>query len=358
MKWFKRQVLGVDLGSRVVKGVKLKKMRDGRVGLENYFFQDLTDVMENVQDEKTRKEAIQALIEVRKLNQSESACTVQDREVMLLTLELPHMSEKELAEVVPAEAAEQGGLNESEYSFDFLMDQGVQNENGGLVPVKTYCVRKELVLNRMKELKALGLKAKSIEPEMMAISSMLNFNEYLKSDEVSVVIDIGDTHISTALIVGGEVLHTRHHDIAFGQINQLLMDRFSMTFKDAEKAKIEFNFMSPPKDGNPEVNQLLDEQFTEIFKALKESIDFYKETPESYGRVDRVFLLGGGSQLESLAQGMETIFQISAVVVNPFRNIDIFQSKDASLSQEELARIAPYMGTAVGLALSSIEEAA
>jgi Tfp pilus assembly PilM family ATPase len=97
----------------------------------------------------------------------------------------------------------------------------------------------------------------------------------------------------------------------------------------------------------------MDEVFTDIFKSIKDAIDFYRECAESHGRIDRILLVGGGSQIKGIDKINQIFFRIPTTIVNPFRNIDVFSSVDDS-EHEEIAKIGPHMATAVGLALQTI----
>jgi type IV pilus assembly protein PilM len=338
----KKLLLGVDLGTRTIKGVQLKQGKNGKVLLHKHFFQDLALISEQYPADCNREEAFKAALEIQSLVSSQAASAIKDSKVMSFQLELPTMSDKELIQVVPQEVAEQGQLNMDEHSFDFIVQP-----NG----VKAFCVKKSVVLDQMKLLEDAGLRPSSIESEMMAITSMLEFNGYLEPKEVVVVVDLGDSYMNSSLIVDGAPSIQRTCLSSFGSINQTLRDRCNLSYRQAEKVKVDYDFLVGPGAEKTELTSVLDDAFTEIFKSIKGDIEFFQECSESGGRVDRILLVGGGSQMKSAAKVIEKFLKVPATVVNPFRNIDIFLDKT---SVEEIASLAPYMGTAVGLALASI----
>ena len=352
MNFFKKQILGVDLGARTIKGVKLKKGKDGRVSLVGHFFQDLAQLSENFPEKCNRSEVLKATIETQQLSSSHAATAIRDSDVMSLVLSLPPMSDKELAQVVPQEISEQTQIAIEEHSCDYLVSSAPA-EDPNMTLVKAYCVKRDVVFQQMDLLKEAGLKPNSIESEMLAITAMLDFNGYIDRNEVQVVIDLGESHLTSGLIVDGSLALTRSHDVSFGKVNRELRDKCSMSYDEAEKLKLSYDFLSVPEKTVSPVNMVLDDVFTEIFKSIKETLEFYKECRESYGRIDRILLLGGGSQVIRIAAIHETFFKTPTDIVNPFRNIDIFNSTHSE-SNDEIAQLAPYMGTAVGLALASI----
>ena len=350
MNWFKRELLGVDLGTRTLKGVKLSQEKDGKVVLSGHFFQDLLNTSENYPNQVNSSEALKAALEIQKLKSAYAAAAIPDSEIQTYTLELPKMSEKELKKAVPVEVAEASNLSMEDHACDFVLSP-VQPENNEVVAVRAFCVKKERVLESMKSLTTAGLKPSAIESELMAATAMLEFNGYLNPGEVSMVIDLGEGHVTSGLISDGALMLTRDHAVALGKINAALMNRFGFTYDEAEHLKAGYDFSQEPS--NTDESRLLDEEFTTIFKTIKAAIDFYRECPESYGKVDRIFLIGGGSQIKGIAKLHELIFKIPTLVANPFRNIDIF-SRTEEQDHDELVRITPFMATAVGLALGSI----
>ena len=350
MSWFKKDILGVDLGTRTLKGVKLKQDKSGRVTLARHFFQDLALTSENFPNRSNREEALKAAIEVQRLSSSVAAGAIRDTDVISLSLELPRMSDKELQKAVPLEIAEMSGISVDDHSVDFLVTKGPEN-NPEVIAVKAYCVKKDRVLEQMKSMKDAGLKPGSIESEMMAITAMLDFNHYLDPKEVVMVIDLGEGHVTSALIADGSLAYTRSHEVSFGKINEVLGQSLGLSYADAENAKLGYDFLSAPEE--TPVNRAMDEVFTEIFKTIKDAIDFYRECAESHGRIDRLLLVGGGCQIKGIAKIHQIFFRIPTTIVNPFRNIDVFSGVDDS-EHEEIVKIGPHMATAVGLALQTI----
>jgi type IV pilus assembly protein PilM len=352
MNFFKTNVLGVDLGTRTLKGVKLKPSTSGKVKLVNLFFHDLS-LTSTQFPECDRAEAFKAAIETQGLSHSQTASAVRDSEVMSFTLNLPKMSAKELAQVVPEEIAEQAHIEIEEHSIDFLVTE--DKKDSDTTTVKAFCVKRDVVLEQMHQLKAASLKPKTIESEMMALKTMLEFNGYIDPKEVSVVIDLGEVNMASGLISEGALALTKSDSHSFGGVNRVLQKEFKLSYDQAEKIKLEFDFLVGPGNEPTAIMEAVENQFVDVFNSIKQALEFYKECPESFSRIDKVFLIGGGSQVKSVVQTIEQFFKVPTQIVNPFRNIDIFSEFDEK-SSEDFAKLAPFMGTAVGLALASISD--
>ena len=211
-----------------------------------------------------------------------------------------------------------------------------------------------MIHEQIELLKKAGLKPRSIESEMMALTRMLRHNEYLYPEQVSVVIDLGESAISSGLIIDHELVLTRSKNISFSNVNQAIREQMGCNYEEAQMMIKAFDFLdnNEPKMG---VDQVLERSFALFFDAIKEQIEYYLECPESFGKIDQLLLVGGGTLLKNIESVHENYFKIPAKVVNPFRNIEVMNDRNPEWN-EEMIRICPFMGVAVGLALSVAQE--
>lgn len=348
-------LLGVDLGTRSVKGVKLK-MKSGRVRLVGHFFQDLSLTTECFPEKVNFDEAFKAALQVRQLATSTASAAIRDSEVSSFRFSLPKMKEKEMRLAVAHELAESAGTDTISINYDYALIPKAVGTESETVDVRAYFAKQETVSKRVNQLKRSGLKCKSIETELMAATAMLHFNGYIASEQNQIVIDLGESHIEMGLIIDGELCATKHARIGLGMINENLRNALGMSYEDAEKMKANYSFSGTEasEEKDVEANRIIDNGVTELFRQIKEGIDFFREWPESYGKIDRILLIGGGSQIADVDKVHELFFKIPTTIVNPFKNIDIFEGPN-QVDNDEIAKFAPYMATAVGLALASVE---
>lgn len=356
-KLLRKPVLGVDLGSRTLKGIRLKE-KNGRVQLDRHFFQDLSSVSDQFPNNPPTAESFKAAVEVQALNSARASTTLRDSDVMTFTFAMPKMNKKELEIAVRHELAEHTQMPIDQITYDYQLTH-TKNEEGNR-EIRAYCAKRDQVMDKFDSLKNAGLRCTSVESEMKAIISMLEFNGYLAAGQTQVVIDIGESHVSLGLVVDGDLKGTRDSEIGMGAINQALQERFGMSYRDAEFRKRSYTFSADTNGLNEretEVHHCIDDTVTQIFRVIKDGLDFFREHPEVFGRIDRILIVGGGSQLSGIARVHELLFKIPTTIPNPLKNIDIFGGPGRP-DNDEIAQLAPYLSTAVGLALATIEEEA
>lgn len=352
---FKKPGFGLDLGSRTIKGVKLKK-KNGQVFLDRFFFHDLAQTSDQYPEQSNLTETLKAKVEMSRLSNSSTAVNIQDDEVFNFNFTLPKMKESEMRFAVAHEIQDSINISIDDLSFDYIVIDDANTPMGENVKVKAYCAKRDAVVARTEALKAAKLKPESVESDILALIAMLGFNDYLAPEKNYAVFDLGESHITTVLIANGELIFSKTTKSGCGLINQTLNEQLSLNYMDAEQLKVQHDFNQTTAAQDTASGRIIDHAFVEIFRDVKETIELFREQLSRTGRtdkIDKVLLVGGGSRIQNVERVFELFFKIPTTTVNPFKNIQIYES-GKSAEAEEIGSIASYMGTAVGLALREI----
>jgi type IV pilus assembly protein PilM len=347
MNLFKRSLLGVDVGSRTIKGVRLTKKK-GRVALEDYFFFDLAKTENGNPSEANSVECLKAGIEVNNLKNSRTAASLPDHEVIRVAFDMPKMKPTELRTAVRHELSEHTGIPENELAFDFIENKTPLSSQGS-VGITAFGTHRKSVEQLVKTLNTAQLQTAVIESDTLAITSMLEFNGYIQEKGVFVIFDMGESHLTATLICDGELKLSKSTKVGWGNVNSALSERFGFSYIEAEDCKCKYDFNSSSQK-EEKTEHAIDDVYASIISEIKASLEIFKEYSPETNMIDNVILVGGGSQTKNLCRVLEIYFKIPTTIANPFRNIDIFSKKNGPNS-EEIANLAPYMSAAVGLAL-------
>jgi type IV pilus assembly protein PilM len=352
---FKKHKLGVDIGKRSLKGVRLKT-KNGRVYLDKYFFHDLAETSSKYPESAATEEVLRAAVELERLEKSETATSIKDSQIFSHQFKLPLLKDKEMKEAVAHEISENNPIPIEELNFDYLVSPD-ESDLSGNCTVRAYSTRKEWVTERMKILQAAKLSPASVESDLLAITAMLDFNDYLTKDGVYAVFDLGETHLTGGLIIDRELRFTHTFEYSLGAINRALQERLYIDYSKAEQIKLSYDFNSEGETPAQDSFQIVEDALTRIFQQIMDTLKIFQEASDRSARIDEILLVGGGSRLKDISKVTEKFFKIKTTAVNPFRNIEIYSNtKDSHDSEgEDLAKIAPYMSTAVGLALADIQ---
>ncbi|MCB0420780.1 MAG: pilus assembly protein PilM [Bdellovibrionales bacterium] len=343
-----RPSLGVDIGDRSIKGVSLKKDGD-LVVLEDIFYLDLSEMNDMFPENKNVIEKLAAVIEVNELQNKKVALTGGGRMVSSFDLTLPKMAETELQLVVEKNLEETLRKEISSVCFDYKIIPGSDPE---MVHVRIYHSLRKDVDHILDIAEAAHLKPVTLSTSILSAAQMLRFNRYTDEKKGSILIDLGEASTSISLLMGHEVVASNSTKKGFGEINRQLMQQLDCSYFDAEEVKPYVNHLADI--GNPEVEEIVDSVYMNLLEPLQETIDFYRSQDMGLP-VSEIFFVGGGTSIGDIAQIFEDHYYIPATVVNPFRKIETVKEGESPDRAIQIEMMAPFMGSAVGLALEGID---
>jgi type IV pilus assembly protein PilM len=345
-----KRLLGLDVGHRNVKGVQLSR-RGNRIILQHYYYTDLASVFPNFPRERDTAQVIKALAEIHKLAGTKTATALSDEQVLNFDLNLPALPLSEMRVAVEYEVGNLARIPESDLTIDYWEESKGSRVEGTNIKIKAFAARRSIIEEHLEHLTAAGFKPLSIESRMLANVEALRFNGYIQPLSQYVLVDIGDSQTCIGFIKNGVMVSCRIEKVGSGAINEQLAARYGTEFMRAETLKAGYR-VGAGSSSNSE-QEVLEEVYLRIFKAIKDSIDGQVETTVGT-RFDSILLVGGGARIQGVEDALSGIFGIPAVIANPFKNIQIY-ADGKSATDDQIGALAPQMATAVGLALRSIK---
>ena len=347
MIWNREPNSALDIGTRTVKGVTLKKSGN-KVILRDHLFVDLLKGRGYLPESQEAEQLVKAVLEASSWRSSWVGSVVQDNQFLTFELNLPKMPENEIRGAIE---------NELEQKINFPLDKAIIEyvvledfpRNNSPVNVIAYCIKKHLILDQIELLQHLKMRTSLILPEAMANLETIKFNGYLDLPGYSIVVDIGDSHTTTSLIWNQQLLMSNATGIGSGSVNQSLANTNNMTCEDADALKLAHTFEEGTTSSTG-IESEIDEAFSGILESIDKTIQYYR-TCSKGSAIQGILLSGGGSMKSGLDKIFQENFRIPTTVVNPLRKIEIYQSGDNS---DRVAKIAHHLGAAIGLALRGV----
>lgn len=344
------KVAGIDIGHRTVKGVELTK-RGKKIYLERYFFTDLASVFPRFPEERDPEQVLTAMIQIHKLGGVHTATSIPDEQVFNFELSLPQMPKAELAQAVQFEVSNLCRIPESEIVVDFWDESVAPVQKGANLKLRAFAARSEQVVQHLDQLRKAGFKPDSVESTMLANVEALRHNGYIAPTTQCAIVDLGDSETVTAFVRQGQLHYCRSEKTGGGSMNEALKGRLAIPYADAEKKKFEYRFSEPMPEAAAQ--EALEGVYFRIFKSIKDSIEGYIENTPC-ARLEAIYLVGGGSRAPKIDEVIQGFFGIPAILANPFKNIEIYPNSKAA-RDDQIARLAPQLTTAVGLALRGVQ---
>lgn len=346
MFWRKPKLLGLDIGNRSIKAALVAKVGD-HYRLENYLHFDLKYAEQPSATEEELTALLQALISGSGWEAARVAACLHDRDVRMLNFHFPPVADSEIPQILANEVEFKTGEKLENLSLDYLVSSLPAAEAG--VDLHAFVARKESLDKQVTLLQSAKLRPVSLESSIQATIENLRFNDYLDPTGATVVVDIGESHTTVAMVIAGELVQMNCGKVGAGAINQRLMENLGCSFEDSEALKVSYLFEQGEVPSIAPGNKLIEEGYYQIIVHIHDTINYFKASYKNQP-ITSVVLTGGGAQKEGLAHAIGSSVGLPVATADPVRNLEIF-AESTLANDEQLPRVLPFLHTAIGLAL-------
>ena len=349
-----KDIVGLDIGTHSIKLVRLKK---GKKGFELLNFGIMPLPPETIVDETIEKPevvtaAIKNLLKMEKIKTKDVVIAVSGQSFVIKKINVPKMTEDELAESIRVEAEQYLPFDIEEVNVDFQIIKEITSEKGEkeeegepktTMDVLLVAVRKEMIGDRRKPILDAGLKPVIIDLDVFAIENGYELNYGVPHGEVVALIDMGATFTNVNILVDGVTEVTRDIPGGGNRINHELQKNFNTDHEGAEKLKmgIGLNGVSE-KDVANTITTVLGELSHEINKMFH---DFIKSTEKN---INRVILSGGCARIPGIEKILTENFDIPTEIMDPYKNIKV---NPKIFDPQYIQDMAPLAAISIGLAM-------
>ena len=200
---------------------------------------------------------------------------------------------------------------------------------------------KNIVNNYQEILVKAGLMPIALEIEAIAIARSL-FPLDKKVEEPVMVIDLGASRTGLFIYKENYALFTISLNISSDDLTVFIKNKLKLTMEQAEKAKRKIGLN--PNKAKGGLIQVLKEPLEGLAQQIREAKYFYYEHFTSSEEIKKVYLTGGGANLNNITKFLSDQVKLEVVLGNPLINIS-----PGKISLEE-DKIQTY-ATVIGLAL-------
>jgi type IV pilus assembly protein PilM len=339
----KRRVLGLDIGSSLIKAVELK---EHKTGYELQFFDSFPlphDVIVDgaIMDSIRLSETLKEFFSQKKIKTRDVAISLAGHSsVIFKRIPLPEMSEEELSESIRFEAEQYISFPIDEVNLDFQI-LGPRPE-AGQMDVIIVAAKKDVMNEYISVLKDAGLNPVVVDVAAFALSNMYELNYEIEPNKVVALFNIGASTLNMCIVKSGLPVLARDSSAGSNIVTEALQREFHLTYEDAEILKKGGQIPSVNfKDAEP----VIINAFEEIIQEIVRSINFYRD--QGGEEVHEIILSGGAALLKGFSQALSDRLGLEVRIAEPFRNIRIPKKFDPLMIDE----IGPLAAIAVGLAI-------
>lgn len=344
------KILGIDIGTTAIKAVELRAERGSiRLGtygiLENYgHLERINDAIQTsslkILDEVTA-EALKKLLAEMRPSTTNCAISVPIFSAFVSLMDLPQLSQKELAQAIPFEARQYVPIPISEVSLDWQILGPTPGQEGQKVQVLLVAVPQDTIVKYQRIAELAGLHLKIIEIETIAAARALVGPD----PSALLLVDIGSRATVITVVDEGYVRITRSIDTAGGDLTQVIANGLNVSPVKAEMIKKSRGLLAGAEEEN--LSALMTPLLDVIVLEVQKLGALYQERTKR--EVKKVILTGGSSNTPGLADYISRELQKETSVGNAFSQLQ-YPSDLTPI----IANIGPTLAVAVGLGLRDL----
>lgn len=353
--------MGIDIGTSAIKIVQIKK-KNGQAVLETYGelalgpYAGKTVGQAAILPSEKIAQALVDLMKEKEVNITTKKCAISIpfSASFMSVIEMPEVSSKQLATMVPLEARKYIPVPISEVALDWSVIpksevevEAVEDASPTAPPhqpkvdVLIVAIHNETIAKYQDVVTKAGLEAGFFEIEIFSTMRAV-LDEALRP---VMIIDMGAT--STKLYVVERGIIRSSHTINRGSqdITSAISKSLGIPLDQAEVMKRQVGALGSDKNLTDIIIVTLDYIFAEVSNAL---LSFEKKYNKA---ISKVILVGGGSALKGLAELAGNNFKTEVVSADPFSKVTA-----PAFLESILKETGPEFAVAIGLALRKLSE--
>ena len=343
-----KAIIGLDIGSSMVKAVELKPAGKGSFRVTAFGTEPVPPdsiVDGAIIDGGAVAAAIRRLFENKAFKIKEVAASLSGNAVIVKKISLPVMTEAELSESIYWEAEQYIPFDIQDVNLDYqILNPGTGADANGTMDVLLVAAKKEKIADYTGVIAQAGKIPVIVDVDAFALQNAYEANYGLDATGVVVLLNAGASAININILSGGQSLFTRDISIGGNAYTEAVQKELNLPFESAEQAK---KGELVGGVGFEEVKPVLHAMTENVLLEIQKTFDFFKATASS-DRIDRIVLSGGACTVDGFAQALEDRFGAPVETFDPFKKVAFDARK---LGVEDADRVGPTAAVAVGLAL-------
>ena len=350
----KKEVLGVDLGTSIVKILELRIVGN-KISVLNFVSEDI-----GVQgiDEKSPEEKKQSYINIlKKLSTSKKwttkncAASISGSSVIVRLVKFPKMSTSDLEKTLQFEAEPHVPFNIQEVDMDTQIIGDVEEDNQVKMETVLVASKKETIQEKVEIIEKAGLNPSIIDVDAFAVENAYEFIHKEAKEQVVLLVNIGAATTNLNIIENGVAKVVRDLYTAGNSFTRAIQSNMQISTEEAEKLKKEYGLISSPgaeqsiddigesDETGSQIYNILYPVVRELNSEIQRSIDFFTGQQSARGvNIEKIVLSGGSAELKGLPELINTELRIPVEIFRPLEKAGVSGvTKDIDINSPSLA---------------------
>ena len=335
--------IGLDIGSRFIKMVKLKQRHSSAGCIVDLRVQEIGSQILS-QEALTRHQGmvrtLMSLVEEADIKGSKVAVSISGPSVILKSIEMPWMSEEELQGHLELEVERYLPYERGDIYWDYHVSHQPKFNDSSSMFVNLVAARKHVVDEQVALVKECGLRPVIVDVDSLALANMFAVNYPGSTSETVLLVNVGASGLNMITVGSTGYVVMRDVDL-LGEWSYEVLHEASQGSRNGQ------NVMDSAAPQDKALSVLLDDVFREIVREIRRVIDDYQGY-EHDQNIRQVWLCGGCAKVPGLVDSLSAQISLPVDIIDPFNQFILAQGLEQNT---ELVSHSSLVGVAVGLVL-------
>lgn len=349
---FEKKLISLDIGNKTTK-IAYGSTNKKNIILDEY---DIIDTPKNcindgiiLNAELLSQTLIQAFKD-NKLNKAGLVLSITGTGVITREIQIPLSTEKEIGQMLEFESQQYFPVDLQNYTTDYKLLENVTDSEGSHSRVLIVAVPNKQIDGYIQLSKFLKRQLIAIDiPANCVIKGLSYRTEHIfNSEEVFALVDIGYSTSMICILRNKLLKFNRIMLNGSTEVDRNIADELGVDENKAEQLKMTYrttldNHSEVAATNQQELTPVIERGMANIVSDISRFIDF-ANSRDNLNRVQRIYICGGGSKLNGLAEYFTNYFNLPVELL-PVGNEIIYKGKkDKKIFEEDYIRLVNAIG--------------
>lgn len=314
---YPKNCLVIDIGNEQIKIADLT--RGGGVAKISQFAMIATP--ENcindgvILDKVSLNNVIRPVLKGGKFKNKNLIFTISSTKIITREVDFPDIKSKKVRTIILNSASEYFPVNLNDYILDYVVTDSVVIEGQKTLKINMIAALASLIEEYVALADLLDVKLAGID---YTGNSLTNFLKKEKFEGTSMVLDIGSESTMVSIMTEGVSRFNRNLMYGTGLLLDCIMNHFEVDANEAVRISRERPLLSIEQDDSPYLSNDVSSAMNQILNGVSRLVDYYAS--RNTEKITRVYIVGGGGNINGIEEYIEKFFNIPAKVIKNFKS--------------------------------------
>lgn len=346
-------MIGLDIGTTAVRAAEIEVGRGNKPPTIHRFAQaplPLGAVRDGeVAEPETVASAIRRLWQEHKFSHSEVVLGIGNQRVIVRDLTMPAMPMDQLRSSLPFQVQDMLPVAVDDVLLDFLPTSGHDGVEGRSVQGLLVAATRDTVHANTAAVETAGLRPLMVDLTAFALARVQARGEF--AHRTIALVDVGAKVTVVVIVHEGTPQFVRIVPVGGQDATEAISNELGLSAVDAENVKRHVGIGLGVAPEHRAAAEAVGRVTQTLAETIRNTLVYYAANHPG-AAAEMVLLTGGGSQLPGFGQYLASASRANVAFGNPLAAFSLGGSMPKG---DDLARLAPYVPVAVGLALGVAE---